>query len=801
MRDGIAAAVLFAVAATAGAGYVRLFDRLNVRQDNFGQTEYAAAVAVGCGRGFVDLGYTLTPGLAEFLTVKRDRFSCAELPASVPDTPPNFTQGLYRYLMTAAGLVWRLRGDVSWSGLWPLFGLMYGCAVVAAFALLRAIVGRGWAIAGATAVLVSPLHLTHLPYLRDYSIGPFIMGALALILFMSARGITRRRLVLLAAAFGLVLGVGLGFRNDIAIVVPPFVAALLLSRPAGRKAVAVAGAFAAALLVFAVTAFPVVGAYGRGSNSGHVGLLGLMSPFDEGLGIRAAPYDWGYVNDDSFATSIVDEYQTRVHGRAAGLFSAEYDRSAMEYLFVVARHWPADMLTRAFASAIKVIEMPFRTAYYAPASPAGVTSAPLLKFYDLWTMVLRMFTGRGLLLMTAALLLVSMESVFTAVALAALVIYLAGYPALQFHVRHFFHLEFLAWAAVVYLFARLSRRAFWSETAWRPAAVRAGAFAAIVVAATAGSVAVLRAYQEPHIRGMVRTVLAAPRQPAANPVVTPAYLVAEFSPSACDAVYLPSVTIRYPAIGSRTVFSRTFPVRIVPGTQPTYVVFPAYDAFAGLELPRGHASCLTGVERVSDLSSTPVLPDLMLEPGWEDFTFAQTIASMERDDIERRRLPRFAVSQPGLVITARALTSPLAAISAEVTRSAAIVGRSGGDWIVRGRPDIPTAELMSLRGRPLGVNDQFVAQGEVRRGGISFALVDANRRVAARAVVTSPGPFLAAIAPPEDGTYTLEIHTEIDPWWPASHIGRRVGPLVGWIPFVTLQEDVTLSRMGWLPPA
>ena len=62
--------------------------------------------------------------------------------------------------------------------------------------------------------------------------------------------------------------------------------------------------------------------------------------------------------------------------------------------------------------------------------------------------------------------------------------------------------------------------------------------------------------------------------------------------------------------------------------------------------------------------------------------------------------------------------------------------------------------------------------------------------------VTEAGPFLATLGVPADGAYTLEIHTQIDPWWPASHIGRRLGPLVGWIPFVTLQEDVTFSRLG-----
>ena len=37
--------VLLVISVAAGASYVRMFDRLNVRKDNFGQSEYAAAVA------------------------------------------------------------------------------------------------------------------------------------------------------------------------------------------------------------------------------------------------------------------------------------------------------------------------------------------------------------------------------------------------------------------------------------------------------------------------------------------------------------------------------------------------------------------------------------------------------------------------------------------------------------------------------------------------------------------------------------------------------------------------------------
>jgi hypothetical protein len=132
-------------------------------------------------------------------------------------------------------------------------------------------------------------------------------------------------------------------------------------------------------------------------------------------------------------------------------------------------------------------------------------------------------------------------------------------------------------------------------------------------------------------------------------------------------------------------------------------------------------------------------------------------------------------------------------------RQAAFVTRSqAGEWIARGRPDVPTSELIALKIRAVSAGETFVAQGELRRGGVSFALVDGKHRTAASVTVDEPGPFLVSLAAPADGAYALSVNAHITPWWPASHIGHRIGPLVGWIPGVTLREDLVLRRLGWL---
>ncbi len=73
-RDAVLAAALLVVAALVGGAYERAFDRTGVRTPPdlntlpsrsmwYGQSDFGAAVALACGRGYVDPGDNLTPGL------------------------------------------------------------------------------------------------------------------------------------------------------------------------------------------------------------------------------------------------------------------------------------------------------------------------------------------------------------------------------------------------------------------------------------------------------------------------------------------------------------------------------------------------------------------------------------------------------------------------------------------------------------------------------------------------------------------------------------------------------------------
>jgi len=839
------ACVLWTLGFCVAASYMTAFNRRGGVAD-FGQPEFGAAVALACGHGFVNLGYTATPGLARFLARDRDTFSCDEL-SGVSGGELNITQRLYRYLMSTVALVWAVRG-VSWSGLWPLFALLFACVMASAYGLFRLAAGQLLAVAASLALLVSAIHLGHLPYLRDYAKAPFML-ALFLVMGRIAIGpVTIRRMVAYGVAFGLILGIGFGFRNDLLINVPPFFAVVLLCLPGklSQNLRCKAAAIGAAAATFVVTAWPILRGYGIGSNTGHVALLGLMTPFDKSLGIRGSYYDWGYAYVDQFGANIVNSYSHAVHGRFVEYFSKEYDREAVAYLLQIARHWPADFVARGYASVLNILEMPFTVGTYAYSIPYAATSDRMTAFYGWQTsLLLRYLAGRGVVLTVLALAIISTRSVRTAAALLLLLLYYAGYPAIQFDVRHFFHLEFIAWLALAFVLQQAVSFA-WSRARgdiesfrtaarmWARPLARAVVFVIAATTLIMGSLTTLRAYQAPHVRALVRDYAAAPkerlettrlpdgqnalivsrglwelaRDETALMPVRLRYLVAEFSASAaCDVVQLP-VNFRYWYREKPSDFSRQIVLKLMPSGGATRVFFPAYynhswssskgpseSHFDGIELPRRDSGCMTALYRITDRSRFPLLLDMTLAPAWEQAMPFQTLTTIEHP--HSGGAPGFYTVPSDLVVTRSAFAEGAQSISNEVTDRASIATRSrNGAWVATGRADGPQSSLLRFRGRTVPRHSVLVAEGELHTGGVSFGLLT-GMHAGVKVSVTEPGPFVVALEAPADGEFGVAVANDIVPWWPASHIGRRVGPLVAWIPGATLRTDVVVNRIGW----
>src|SRR6202011_3584045 len=88
---------------------------------------------------------------------------------------------------------------------------------------------------------------------------------------------------------------------------------------------------------------------------------------------------------------------------------------------------------------------------YATGPPYGIQSAALRRWYEWQLGAIGLLEGTGLAAAVMALFIVSVSSVWRAMLMLAGLVYLTAYPAVQFQIRHFFHLEFIHWMALGFL--------------------------------------------------------------------------------------------------------------------------------------------------------------------------------------------------------------------------------------------------------------------------------------------------------------------------------------------------------------
>lgn len=835
-RDAVIAIVIAAGGFTLGTRYLETF-RATGQPYDFAQTEFGAAVAMACGHGFSEPIGGESAAYAEFLHVKRDAISCADLPRGARFGPPNFSQGLYRYLMETVAVLWRIRG-ISWSGLWPLFGIAYALTLVATYGLFRLAMNRSISVAGTFLFAVSAVHLGLVVYLRDYAKAPFILALVFVMACIARAGASVRQRLWLSAAFGLVLGIGFGFRNDLLILVPPFAAVVAL-RVGGlrrRDLMLSAECLAIAAAGFVVAAWPLLVAYTRGSNNGHVILLGFMANFERPLGLSPAMYDWGHNYSDSLVATLVNSYTERTTGASVLYVSRAYDSAMMDYIGEIARHFPADIVTRAYASALKIFELPFAVGAHTNPVPYGIHTQWILNFYGQEGAGLHALAGFGAFIVLAALAIVSASDLAGALLLTALVVYFAGYPAIQFHVRHFFHLELITWWSLGLIVQTLvaAPRAL-RDPSLAVRARRVAIFLAVTACVLLGPLAVLRIYQNAHARELLAQYRDRPRerldlvrqarpngtvlftaptlwtrfeQPdavarRANITVETEYLTAEFSADRCDAIDL-SATVRYESKDESTDFSRRMSIPLKSGVgRSTLWLFPAFwnktwSRFLGIEVAAGDADCFVGLSRTTDLRGLTLALNVLYEPDWQSSQpLHQSIANWER---RRDESPLRSKVVPDTLSMRRAyLEGPLSvAAEAALSRSALVNGALAGPLTMRGVPDGPYTYLVEYGIKSVGPDAVFVAEGTIRRGGLTIGLLH-NEQWSRATNVVGDGSFRVVIQPPAPGDYKVIIAnclegTFVNSRLDISSILRRLrlsGP----------PTDAVISRIGWSEPA
>jgi len=623
----------------------------------FYQDQFGPAVMLACGRGFVNVDSPNVPAFDDFLKQRTAAIRCEELPSAMRRVPLTGFQGSSRYLMSAVALVWRATG-VDFRALDVLIAALYAAAVAAAYAALRLACGRTIALIVVPLWMVSYRHLENLPHLRDYSKAPFFM------LMLVAMGVAAferrpRRLVALGALFGAVQALGFGMRTDVALNFAPFFLVLFAAAGVeGLKALRPRLACAAvSLAVFAVVALPILQTYARNSSLWHVVLLGFTSPYDENLniGFPRPAYGFPYAHNDSYIESVVRAFWSRRHPAdpLLRMLTRPYDRACEEYVFRLARNFPADMLTRGVASIVGIVNLPF----WLPDGyiPAGISNPLLRTLWDARGRNGQSIYGSGLWLIAAVLMIAAFRAPRYAAVAFCLLLFWGAFPAVEFQGRHVFHLELVVLAAIAWggavlarnVFAAADRRVAWDLDA-RAKLATAVATVAILFAIAGTTVAAARAYQIPNARAFVASYDAAPasrvsaavvplpngtvrlavdlfHRPAAREEVEEVLLRADFDFAQCGHPPAVKAAFRYDVSDPwLAAFSRESALEDL-GAPPTRVFLPVYQVvsgwrvtarFAGVEVPASFARCVR-LSRVDDTRALPLVIPVTIAPDWQ----------------------------------------------------------------------------------------------------------------------------------------------------------------------------------------
>ena len=663
-----AALLVLLTAASAGVAAFCLFVLCEpdwLRRDHAGYlAPFSAPLMLACGKGLVEPVSREAPGLNEFLQQRSLRFLPSQLPKDFPTTEPGDWVQQHRYFFYVVGIAWRVFG-ISWTVLKVLLILFFCSTVAIVYGLFRLGMNRCVSAMAAVLFMLSPVVLSQLPTGRDFCKAPFILAAILIMGHLAKTPLKMPRLLALSALLGLVQGIGLGFRHDVIICLPPSVLVLALctfEKPGvflARRLTAIALMAAS----FLAAAWPVMSSYQSTGTPSTDLIMGMATVCDDNIGLRRASYQRVYTMHDSHVYAITTNAYARHVDRPIEPIPHESEAAGRYFLLEVAKTFPADLLTRAYAAVLFVIE--------------GNGAASVLRY------PLRAYLG--LCLASSAiltLLLLSRHSLRLGWITLLLALYFCGYISLQFQFRHCFHLAFVAiWSAgflvdkLLFAARQLYKPAVRQKikdilrsprNAWTPPLRRMILFGIAAAALLLIPLYAARAYQYLKVGLLLEQYASADleampsdqtplqdwvlfrptkRRPARSQVSMRAdwpfqneYWVAEFAPSAEKRPYWLLYETKEGSAHDFSHVLRRDPAG-APGEGTTKCFLPVYECscasgvpgwagwtrFAGIALLKQHAADFRGFHTVADVNPFPLLLNLCLPARTAAFRRCQTL--------------------------------------------------------------------------------------------------------------------------------------------------------------------------------
>jgi len=533
--------------------------------------------------------------------------------------------------------------------------------------------------------MTSPIHLEYLPCLRDYSKAPFILGALFITGYLASRPMGRRSLWAWAAGCGAVLGIGTGFRIDVLICVAPFLLVLMcfLPRTPRTSWLTRGGAVACFLVVLLVTSWPVFSMLGSGGNKSHPALMGFMLPFSERLGVGGTPYEFGQRGRDAEVFVLVNAFAQRGHPQADRFLihgTSDYEKAADRYTLECLKMFPADIMTRGCAAAVRVLDE--LRAGPSHIGPRHLANQFLVALYRVRLQVEQYMFGHMRYIAVIVLCAIAWQNLPLAFAVFGLLLYYAGYSAVQFGGRHYFHLEVVPlwfggvfWGGLLSVVSARGRDAAREsirllvarERFYRSRSLhRVVIFVAASILVVSAPLGLLRYYQDQRVHTLFQDYQRAEREPVGTRL-TPQddgavliqgvngagkdslpwapgqegfaveWLMAEFAASDRDI----DVNVRYAANNpesdlsweTRLPLSQQRPWRdgeVLRMFFPVYYgswkqLAPEWTMFRGLEMAQADLPALKGLYRITHPEQCPILLRAVLPPWWETLPRCQSL--------------------------------------------------------------------------------------------------------------------------------------------------------------------------------
>lgn len=632
-----------------------------VKKFNFYQTTFAPAVMVACGHGFI-LPNPIPKEMVAFLELRSQSFSCESISANQKPALPDTFQVAHRNLMLTVATWWRVLG-ISWENLSTLYGLVFGLTAGFAYLLFRTAIRPPIALALTCIFILSPPQLFNLPHLRDYIKAPFMLAAIVMIAWLLKGSMRRDVAIWGIVVTGLTLGFGIGYRIDLIVLVPLLTTVILFMQP-GSWVTNLKPRFITTLVFlvcFFVAASPTLLGIRGETNMAHVIVLGLMEEFDQKIGLSSAYYGLGYHYLDLYSHTVISSFAhaSGYAGQTIVYPSSQYGASGLSYLIEVYKNFPADIAARYFASVWRILHLPVE---------APVIFEDLYFFYDdlrpQWLMNLTHHRAWEVVLfavisMSAAL--IACKSFKLLISVFLVVLYLCGYPFLQFGVRHYFFLQVIGLWIFGLSFQYFLLDPIWNwyqrknfasnsgfqrqdKQLWISRGLRSLAAVGLVFGLPMALLGLLRVYQSNHLGTVFAAYATSPTMNIAtrkaerdggwkilqlsdaagdNTSSTPSIktipLVATFDSGKCkrDTV---QVRFKYRSADPTYDFSHTRSLGIDGNTR---IFFPAFfqadlSAFSGIEMPAEEFGCLVSLERLAVAPPLSIPLTVTMPQNWMD---------------------------------------------------------------------------------------------------------------------------------------------------------------------------------------